>query len=374
MARFLFLSHLDFNLFRFRLPVMKALVDRGHEVVAASPVGAYAARLPALGIAHEAFEIDRRGLNPASELKVVFALRALLRRVRPTLLHTFMHKPNIYGSLAARGLRGLVVVNSVTGRGSVYDGSRAALSRVVNGLYRVAVAPSAAVVFQNDDDREYFTSRRLVEAGKGVLIRGEGVDTKEFRPVDRRNRPFVRVCMVARLIRDKGVEDYVEAARRVRSTHGDRVRFRLVGEPDPGNPGSMAPSWLDEVRAEGNVELLGARDDVARILADSDIYCLPSYGEGLPVSVLEALASGLAVVTTDVPGCRDTVRDGTSGFLVPPRDAVALADAIRRLAGDPALRERFGAAGRLDAETRFSVEVIVGQLIELYERVLKVRI
>jgi N,N'-diacetylbacillosaminyl-diphospho-undecaprenol alpha-1,3-N-acetylgalactosaminyltransferase len=374
MARFLFLSHLDFNLFRFRLPIMKALVERGHEVVAASPGGPYAARLPSHGIAHESFEIDRRGLNLASELKVVFALRSLLRKVRPTLLHTFMHKPNIYGSLAARGLPDLKVVNSVTGLGSVYDGSRATLSRVVNGLYRVALRPSAAVVFQNDDNRDYFTSRRLVEARKVVLIRGEGVDTKEFLPVDRGNRPVVRVCMVARLIRDKGVEEYVEAARQVRATHGDQVRFCLVGDPDPGNQGSMAATWLEKVRAVGDVELLGVRDDIARILAESDIYCLPSYGEGLPVSVLEALASGLPVVTTDVSGCRDTVREGTNGFLVPPRDAVALANAIRRLAEDPGLRGRFGAAGRVEAETRFSVDVIVGQLIELYERVLRVRI
>jgi N,N'-diacetylbacillosaminyl-diphospho-undecaprenol alpha-1,3-N-acetylgalactosaminyltransferase len=372
MARFLFLSHLDFNLFRFRLAVMKALVERGHEVFAASPAGPYSGRLRAHGITHEPYEIDRRGIGLASELMVVFSLRSLLRRIRPTLLHTFMHKPNIYGSLAARGLPDLKVINSVTGLGSMYGGSRKALRRVINGLYRVALERSDAVVFQNGDDREYFTSRRLVRPEKTVLIRGSGVDTREFFPVDRRNRPVVTVCMVARLIRDKGVEEYVAAAREVRARLGSRVRFRLVGEPDQGNPGSMPREWLDDVRAGGDVELLGERDDVPKILAASDIYCLPSYGEGLPMSVLEALASGLPVVTTDVPGCRDTVRDGLNGFVVPARDVPALAGALRRLAEDPALCRSFGAASRLEAESRFAVDVIVGGHIELYERFVRV--
>jgi glycosyltransferase involved in cell wall biosynthesis len=240
----------------------------------------------------------------------------------------------------------------------------------MNGLYRLAMRRAAVVIFQNPDDRRYFISRRLVEPEKTVIISGSGVDTLAFRPVERSGRPVVTVSMVARLVRAKGVEEYVEAARRVRQALGKSIRFRLVGGPDPGNPGSMTAEWSEGVRTAGDVEILGERDDIAAILAQSDIYCLPSHGEGMPMSVLEALASGLPVVTTEVPGCRETVEDGVNGFLVPVRNVPRLADALQRLANDSGLRASFGSASRRAAESRFAVGDIVNAHLELYERVL----
>ena len=370
MSRFVFLSHSDFNLYRFRLPILKALLAEGHEVVALCPAGRVSPLFARHGISHEAYEVDRVGTRLWSELAVVRELGRILRRLRPRLVHTFTHKPNIYGSLASRGIRDVAIVNSVTGLGSMYLGPASVIrSGFMNLLYRVAVRRSAAVVFQNKEDREFFVDRGIVRPEQAVVIRGSGVDTEVFRPSPRTDRAVVTVTMVARLIRDKGVEEYVEAARRIRAELGSGVRFWLVGSPDPGNPRSMPEEWVSAVRREGVVDVLGEREDIPEILSATDVYCLPSYREGLPMSVLEAMASGLPVVTTDVPGCRETTEDGVNGWRVPPGDLGRLVDALRRLIADADRREVFGAESRKKAEKEFSVARVVRQHLELYDRV-----
>ena len=370
MARLAFLSHYDFNLYRFRLPIMKAALRGGHDVYAVSPPGEFSDRFASEGIIHRPYRLKRRSVNPLREARVLAGLTHALREIRPDLLHTFTVKPNVYGSIAARAAGVPVVVNSVTGLGSWNLGrSRGVVWPLFALLYGFAFRRSGAVVFQNDDDRSEFERRGLVRPGQAVTIRGSGVDLTVFHPVDRGGRDGVTVAMVARLIRDKGVPEYLEAARRVREHLGSRVRFRLIGTVDEGNRRSL--SWEEVRRLAGSeVELLGERDDVPRLLAESDIYVLPSHREGLPMSVLEAMASGLPIVTTDAPGCRDTVEEGVNGFLVPVGRAEPLTRAIETLAESGELRGRLGAASRRRAQELFSVERVVAAHLALYARLL----
>ncbi len=370
MARLVFLSHYDFNLYRFRLPVMKAAVEQGHEVIAASPPGLFSGKFASHGIGHVPYSLDRRSVNVWREAASLAGIWRLLRRTAPDLLHTFTIKPNIYGSLAADAAGTPVVVNSVTGLGSWHsDGSGSWTAGFSSALYALALRRSAAVIFYNTDDRDDFERRHIVEPDQAVLIRGSGVDETVFRPVDRRGRSVVTVCMVARLIRDKGVAEYIEAAHRIRGQWGDRVAFRLVGQTDPGNPGGLTPEWVRS-RSGSAVELLGHRDDIPAILEASDIYCLPSYREGLPVSVLEAMASGLPIVTTNAAGCRETVEEGVNGFQVAVRDAEGLAAAIERLLREPQLRQVFGEASRRKAVSEFSIRRVVSDHLKLYSDLL----
>jgi N,N'-diacetylbacillosaminyl-diphospho-undecaprenol alpha-1,3-N-acetylgalactosaminyltransferase len=370
MARLLFLSHYDFNLYRFRLPVMKAAVEQGYEVIAASPPGPYAGEFAAHGIRHAAYSLVRQSVNPWREAASLLSLWRLFRRTAPDLLHTFTVKPNIYGSLAAAAVGTRVIINSVTGLGSWHsDDSGGWKAGFSSALYALALQRSAAVIFYNTADRDEFERRHIVGPDQSVLIRGSGVDESVFQPVDRRGRSVVTVCMVARLIRDKGVAEYLDAARRIRGQWGDRVRFWLVGETDPGNPGGLSPDWVAG-RAGSAVELLGHREDIPAILAASDIYCLPSYREGLPMSVLEAMASGLPIVTTNAVGCRETVEEGVNGFQVAVRDPEGLAAAIERLLREPELRRSFGEASRRRAVSEFSVRRVVSDHLRLYSDLL----
>jgi N,N'-diacetylbacillosaminyl-diphospho-undecaprenol alpha-1,3-N-acetylgalactosaminyltransferase len=369
-----YVSHLDFNLYAFRLAWMKALLARGWEVSAVVPDGEYCERLRRAGARVIAYPLERRSLNPCSGLRSVWRLRRIFKRERFDLVHSFTLKPNLYASLAG-ACSGTPVINHVTGLGYFYTqtGVRARLLRgMVSLLYWLSFRLARRVVFQNPDDAEAL--RGLVSQRKTALIRGSGVDTSYFCPGQEdaaqsrqlRARLGLRegamvVTMIARLLWHKGVREFVEAARLL-----PECEFIVVGWIDEGNPSAVAPAFLEEWRGLRNVHFLGRRDDIREILAATDVYVLPSYREGTPRSILEAMAMGKAVVTTDVPGCRQTVEDGVNGLLVPPRDGQALAAAIGRLLADAALRERMGRAGRRMAVERFSNEIVIGQLFDLY--------
>jgi len=381
--RFVFLSNLDFNLYNFRLPLMKALVEKGAEVWAVAVPGRFAERFAAHGVHFHPWEIDRRSLNPFSAFSGVKGLREILKKIRPHLVHAFILRPALYAGLALDGRKSPFVA-SITGLGNLYleKGLKWKLARKgAEILMRKGFRKASAVIFQNRDDLSYFVKKRLVPEGKAFLIRGSGVDTKHFRPgvviseeLELLKKRYgilqntVVVLMVGRLIRAKGVGEFMEAARRF---HGEKVCFVLVGDPDPGNPSSLSKEEVEEIRKEGVVILPGFQEDVRPWLALADIYVLPSYREGLPVSVLEAMAMGLPVVTTDVAGCRETVKPGVNGFLVPPRDGRALAEAIGRLVRDPGLRRRMGEALRRKAEEEFALDRVVQAHLELYNEILK---
>lgn len=356
-----FLSH--------RLPIAVAAREAGYQVHIASADGLGVLRIRQLGFEHHVIDIARSGQNPLKELLSIVRLFRIFQKIRPKIVHLITIKPVLYGGLAARlaGVDG--VVAAVSGLGTVFlsqSGLAGLRKTFISFLYRQAFRQKKlAVIFQNPDDRQVLLDIGALSLEQSRLIRGSGVDLLDYPCLPEPAGTPV-VVMAARLLRDKGVYEYVEAARVLRQ-RGIDACFRLIGAPDPGNPSSIGQSQLDAWAAEGIVELLGYRSDIAQQYAAATIVCLPSYREGLPKSLVEAAACGRAVVTTDVPGCRDAIELDVSGLLVPVKDAEALADALQRLIESPVLRQSMGAAGRALAEREFAIEKIVDAHLSIYQ-------
>lgn len=353
-----------------RVPVALAAQQAGYDVHVATMDGPAVADIQALGMTHHAIPMTRSGKHPLQELGTLLALLRLFRRVRPDVVHLVTIKPVLYGGIAARLARVPGMVAAISGLGFVFlsNSLKMRLVRaVVARLYRLALGhPNSRVIFQNANDRDLLKSLGAVRDEQVVMIRGAGVDLDAYRASPEPPSPPVVVTMVARLLRDKGVREFVEAATTLRA-RGVPVVMQLVGGLDAGNPASATQQEVDAWQRDGAVQALGERSDIAELYAASHVAVLPSYREGLPKSLIEAAACGRAVVTTDVPGCRDAIDPGQTGLLVPVRDAQALADAIARLAEDAALRQTLGAAGRALAEREFDIGRVARIHVELYD-------
>jgi glycosyltransferase involved in cell wall biosynthesis len=356
-----FLSH--------RLPVALAARAAGFDVHVATGRSAATAEIAAQGLHYHGLRLSRGGTNPLRELISFLDILRLLRRLRPEVLHLVTVKPVLYGGIAARITQARAVVMAISGLGHVFavDSPRTrGVRRLVLAAYRLALGREGLkVIFQNGADRDVLVKCAGLAAEKAVMIRGSGVDLSAFRSMPEPTGTPV-VIFASRLLKSKGVEEFVEAARLLRQ-RGVAARFQLAGEIDPDNAGSATPAELEFWRSSGVVEILGYRQDVANVFAASNLVALPSYyGEGLPKVLAEAAACGRAVVTTDMPGCRDAVEPNVTGLLVPPRDAVALADAIQQLLEDPERRRRMGTAARSFAEREFGLERIVDEHLAIY--------
>lgn len=364
-------ANTDWFLFNFKLALARALRERGDEVLLLSPPGEYGPKLRALGFRWEPLPLSRSGVNPLAELRAIARIRAIYRAVRPDLVHHFTIKCVIYGSFAARLAGVSRIVNSVTGLGFALlaDTFKARCIRpVVLGLYRLSLR-GTDVVFQNADNRRTLEAHGVLARSQVHVVAGDGVDTGVFVPAadagSSTSGPLV-VLMMARLLHSKGISAFVAAARQVKAQLPD-VRFALAGSPDAGNPESVSEAELVAWRAEGAVDFLGQRSDVLALNQACSVAVLAStQGEGIPRSLLEAAACGKPLVATDVPGCRDLVLDGETGLLVPPGDAVVLADALLKLLRDKALRERLGTAARRHVEAHFSDAHVNAQMLAIY--------
>jgi glycosyltransferase involved in cell wall biosynthesis len=359
------------SLLNFRGPLLAALRAAGHEITALAPEDepTLAADLAAAGVAFRPIRLDRKGTNPVKDLRTLCGLVAALRRLKPDLVFSYTIKPVIYGSLAARlcGIRR--VYSMVTGLGHSFGGEglgRRTLSGVVRLLYRLGLRANRCVLFQNPDDEACFRALGLLAPRqRSAVTAGSGVDLEHFAAAPLPEGPPVFLC-AARLLGEKGVGEFVEAARLVRARH-PRVVFRLAGPLDPG-PDGIAPDQVEAWQREGRIEYLGYVKDVRPLIAASHAFVLPSYyREGVPRSILEALSMGRAVVTTDTPGCRETVQDEVNGYLVPPRDAQALAAALARLLETPDRLARMGAESRKLAEARFDVRLVNAAILRAME-------
>lgn len=377
--RIAFFSPLDMNLFVFRLSWMTALVAAGHEVLAVVPPGDYAGRFREHGIAEVPFPMRRGSLSPLRALRTERRLGRLLAGLRCDVVNAFTLQGVVLGAAAARRAGVPHVVCHVTGLGYLFTerGPRARVLRVATRLLaRRAFRCARRVTFQNEDDLRELAA--LVPPGRATIIRGTGIDTGHFSPeaadaavVARLRREAgigptdTVVTFVGRLLAHKGIVELVEAFRAAAAAHPQLVLL-VVGWRDEGNPTVVTRAFLEQAAGSPRVRFLGKREEIRELLALTDIYALPSYREGTPRTVLEAMSMGKAVITTDVPGCRQTVEDGVSGLLVPRADAVALERAISLLAGDGELRRRLGAAGRARAERVFSDRVVVGEILRLH--------
>jgi glycosyltransferase involved in cell wall biosynthesis len=366
------LAGLSRSLLNFRGPLLRALRDRGHEVIAAAPEddGSEAVRevLAAQGIRFEAVPLARGGLNPVQDFGSLRALQAQLRRHCPDVLFAYTAKPVIYGGLAARRVGGVRFFPMITGLGYAFTegggAKRRVVRAVVEALYRRALAGADAVIFQNPDDERLFRDLGLVpERVPSVRVYGSGVDLEAFAPSPLPTTPVF--LMLARLVADKGVREYVEAARIVKQRFPDAV-FQLAGGLDP-NPAGVKAAEVQAWTEAGIVDYLGPVHPVQPLLAACRFYVLPSYyREGTPRSVLEALATGRPIITTDAPGCRETVVHGENGLLVPPRNGPALAEAMIQLLEAPAAEvERMAQASLALARDKYDVHKVNAQLLEV---------
>ena len=362
-AAWFFVSH--------RLPVAVAARDAGFDVhVAASP-DETVAQVEAAGLPFHSVPMRRGLAGLLSDLAGLRALVRLYRRLRPALVHHVTIKPVVLGSIAARVAGVPRVLNAVAGLGSMFLATGAtgtARARLVTAVLRQARGPGHWYLFQNESDRADFVSRGIAAPTRTFLLPGSGVDLQRFQPTPEPPGTPV-VVLPARLLQDKGVTDFVDAARRLRAA-GAGVRCVLVGGLDADNPTALAKATVESWVEEGVVEWWGHRADMPAVLADAHVVCLPSYREGMPKALLEAAAAGRPIVATDVPGCRECVRPGETGLLVPVRDPVALAAAIASLLDDPERRRAMGRAGRALAEREFGVERVVAATLDAYRRCL----
>jgi glycosyltransferase involved in cell wall biosynthesis len=365
-------ANTDWYLYNFRRSLAIGAKAAGHEVVLLSPAGPYARKLLDFGLRWVAAPMERRSLNPVRELALLVWLWRLIRKERADIVHGFTIKCAVYGALAAR-MAGAARVNGVTGMGYVFV-SEERLARVlrpiVRALMRVALGGARArLVLHNADDVSLFTRNGVVQASQIRLIPGSGVDCERFLPptmhgAERQKGPS-RVVLAARMLWDKGVREFVEAAR-ILKQEGRDLCFILAGQPDPGNPAAIPVQVLADWRTAGLADWLGHVDDMPRLLASADVVVLPSYREGLPKSLIEAAACGRPLITTDVPGCREVVNNGVDGLLVPAGDAAALAQAIARVLDDAPLARKLGEAARVKAVAEYDERRIVALTLDVY--------
>jgi glycosyltransferase involved in cell wall biosynthesis len=366
------LASLAYSLTNFRGALLSAMVEAGHRVIACAPDenAETRAALRAMGVEFRVIRMQRTGSNPLADMQTLADYVRLLRDERPDAVLAYTQKPIIYGGIAARIVGNIRFHAMCSGLGHVFtdDGEarhslkRRALRTVVSGLYRIAVARADTVFVFNSDDAAEMCRLGILRDGQRVIqVPGSGVDTGRFgfRPVPAGPPVFL---LIARLLRDKGLFEFAEAARLLRPKWPE-ARFCLLGPIDP-NPSGVTLAELAQWNASGGVEYLGETRDVAAFLAQASVFVLPSfYREGLPRTILEALATGRAIITTDAPGCREPIEPGANGFLVPVRDAPALARAMEMFLKDPGLAERMGKRSRQIAVDRFDVDKVNALLL-----------
>jgi len=351
------------------LPLIEGAKNAGYEVVVVTRTNKYAEKIMQHGARVIPFEISRRGSNPFLEFATLLRLLRIYREERPDIVHHVAMKPMLYGSLVAQLMRVPHTVNWVAGMGWLFVSNnwRAKILQTVIRRALGALLRRTSVIVENKDDQAIITSIG-VAASYVYLVRGAGVDTSLYTPSPELDGVPL-VVLPARMLWDKGVGEFVNAARQLQ-LRGVKARFALVGDPDTGNPASVPEHQLIAWQNEGVVEWWGRREDMPQVLAQSHIVCLPSYREGLPKALLEAASCGRPIVTTDVPGCREVVHDGDNGLLVEARNAKALADALAKLLANPELRQQMGLRGRTRVLSKFSQEMIVAQVLALYRKLL----
>jgi glycosyltransferase involved in cell wall biosynthesis len=372
--------------YRLRMPWIRLLRENGYKVYAVVASGAWNSRIEAGGAEYVEWKLSRSGRNPLAEFGSVLGLRKILRRIKPDIVQNFHTKPNIYAPIAAKLAGVPVTVSTVTGLGYTFvdrPGLGSKLGRRMNlAMYSFSNRLAKQVAFQNPDDMELLRASGTLAESKGRMIPGgSGVDVSEYHPGTRNSAESLELrrslnipenafvaMFVGRLQLDKGLAEFVEAARLLKQKRNDVV-FVMVGAPDPGNKRSISESMLAQWKAEGNVIFTGRREDVPDLMAMANTITTPTfYREGLPRTLLEAAATGLPLIGTDMPGVREAIITGVNGTLIPTRDSQALADAVEELANDPEKAQRYGDASLDRAKNEFDHRRVVGEYLKMYEQ------
>jgi len=365
MAKILIIAHYGKSLLNFRGELIKTLIKHGHRVILSAPENDFKKELEGMGAEFVQIPLVRTGLNPIKDIYTLISLIRTMKEKEPDIVFSYAIKPVIYGSLAARIMKIPRVISLITGLGYVFTGSswkHRVLQNLVCFLYRQALKGNDVILFQNPDDLNLFRERNILSVkNKAVLVNGSGVDVVKFNYAEPKTQPL-SFLLIARLIWDKGIGEYVEAARQIKSRYPD-VIFKLLG-PFDSNPAAIKKEQINAWVTEGIIQYLGETNDVRPIIASSSVIVLPSYREGTPRSVLEAMAMGRPVITTNAPGCRETVIHGVNGFLVPIKDSAALADAMEQFILNKELIREMGLKSREIAVEKYDVHKVNNVIME----------
>ena len=359
MKALLLSSHTP-SLFWFRVELMQEMQAAGYEVYAAAqmPEAEWAKRFTEIGVTYRQIKVSRNGLNPFDDFATYLSIRALLKELRPDKIFVFQAKTIAYGCMAAASLGISEVYTLLAGLGSIYLGhglKNKIVKLIMSALYKQAFSKSRKVFFQNHDDKQTMLDEGLLSADKVVMIHGSGVNVEKFTPTALPKKPTF--LYIGRLIKDKGIGEYLAASVKIKHLFKEKVRCLLVG-PYDSNPSALKPSELKPLVEQGIIEYFGEQADVRPFISECSIYVLPSYHEGTPKTVIEAMAMGRAIITTDVPGCRETVIDGCNGYLVTCKDADAVVDQMKYLIEHQEIVEEMGAESRRMACEIFDVRKV----------------
>lgn len=355
-----------FSIYNYRFPLIKRLRSLGQDVVVIAPFlnfNEYVDRLKQHQVRCINIKMDIWGTNPIQDIFLLYQLFRIYRSERPQIVQHFTIKPVIYGTLAARMAGVKNIFNMITGRGSVFTGDslkKRLLRHLVKILYRISLQGSSNTFFLNRSDQDFFISNRLLNIRKTTLLPGEGVDIEFFksRSLEIKNQKKIIFLFIGRMMWEKGVGEFVQAARRLKQKY-PKTRFLLLGMIEHGNPLSIPANQIDKWQKEGIVEYLGMKNDVRPFIERADVVVLPSYYfEGIPRSLLEAASMSRPIITTNTPGCREVVKDGVNGFLVPIKDVKALTEAMERFILNPHLKISMGREGRKLAVKKFDVRKV----------------
>ncbi len=371
--KLLFVVNVDSFFISHRLPIALAALQQDYEVHVATSLTDGLNKLQSQGLIVHPLNLDRRSTGIISNVRTFFQILRIFIKLKPDIVHLISIKPVLFGGIAARLAAVPSVVAAISGLGFIYisHGFKATVRRKLIGLfYRLALShKNLKAIFQNEDDRETLFKTSNLNKERTSLIRGSGVDLTRYSPSPLPEGPPV-VVLAARLYVEKGVWEFVEAARLLKSA-GSNANFVIVGGPDLHNPVAISEDELNQWVSEGVIEGWGHRNDIPEVFANSSMVVLPSYREGFSKVLTEAAACGRAVITSDVPGCRDAIEPDATGLLVPARDTEALAEAIKYLLDHPEVCEKMGHAGRKLAERSFDVQQVISQHMLIYDELLQ---
>ena len=369
--KLLFFVTEDWYFISHRLPIAIAAIKQGYDVTLVTRVSKYGETIRSKGIKLIPLKLSRGGINPVSELGVIFRLISIYRKEKPNIVHHVAVKPVLYGTIAAIFSKVPHVVNALAGLGYIFT-SDSLKARILKPFVSLAFRQllsrrNSRIILQNPDDAKLLCDAKISKAGNVTIIRGSGVDTQTY--IMRPEPVGVPVILLAsRLLWDKGIGEFIEAAT-ILKKKGVVARFVLAGDVDEQNPSSIPNDKVKDWIEDGLIEWLGHREDMPEVISQSNIVCLPSYREGLPKVLIEAASCGRAIVATDIPGCREIVQDNYNGLLVKPRDPEAIAEALEKLIISPSLRIAMGEKGRKLVEEEFSIQKIVLQTTQLYKEI-----
>lgn len=364
------ISRCAWTLYNFRKGLLQELYSQGHTVFGGGDGNdGYVRYIEQIGVPFMPLPVDKRGLNPLQDIKLLFSLFRWYKQEKPDIVHHFTIKPVIYGSIAARLASVPKIVNTVTGLGYVFIEEKAAwLRSIVEQLYRIALNRADITFFQNREDLNLFLNRKLILIDKAKMLPGSGVDCHHFAPSEKQNQlqnGIKKFLMVSRLLRDKGIYEFVEAAKIVKGQYPE-CRFQLLGRRDTRNPNVVPESDINCWSTSGLVQWLGETTDVRSIVGKSDVIVLPSYREGTPKALLEGAAMGKPLITTDAIGCREVVEHGLNGLLVPMKDPQALAHAMIEIIENPEKAIIMGKEGRKKVEREFDERIVIQKTLSHY--------